>query len=548
MPPTARPGAPSLLSRASGPLANGVVSTELSASDPLSIATRLRHVLSGARVARVLILSSDTGGGHRASAAALSGALLALYPGRLRVHTADFWVDFVGGACSDMPAQYAFLAKHPFLWKVAYEATRFPPIRATMEATTNVIGHQRVRKAFEKYSPDLVISVHPLVNTMALRVLNGIQADTGMPRPAFVTCVTDLGGCHPTWMHRGVDALYIPTDAVREVSRRVGVPSSVVRQFGLPVREHFWTEGLVEARRAGAVVPIVTMEGDGVKKSSRPSVAALREKLGLCPDTPALLVVGGGDGVGNLGPVAKSIAAKIARDHGDAAAQMVVVCGKNETLRESLTSHTWKITTFVQGYVDNMHEWMRACDVLCTKAGPGTIAEGLICGMPILITGHLPGQEAANVKYIVSEGIGEYSSRPAKIGAIASRWIADPAALAAMSSAALREARPDATLEIATDIWDVATSRMADTVSKIELREKLRAAQATLARSHALGSVALSASGGRVGSHVVANSQLLLRMRVLLRVVFGSVIAAEAAGYRLPSSARIESASIHRTR
>lgn len=542
MPLVLRAGAPPPASRAPCLRASSMSKTELSAADPLSIATRLRQVLAGARVARVLILSSDTGGGHRASAAALSAALLALYPGRLRVHTADFWVDFVGGAYAGMPSQYAFLAKHPFLWKVTYEAMRFPPIRATVEATTNAVGHRRVREAFEKYAPDLVISVHPLVNTLALRVLNGMQADTGAPRPAFVTCVTDLGGCHPTWMHREVDALYVPTDAVREVSKRVRVPSSVVRQYGLPVREHFWTEGAVEARRAGAVAPIVPMEEDGVKESSRPTVAALREKLGLRPGTPALLVIGGGDGVGNLGPVAKAIAAKIARDHGEAAAQMVVICGKNKALRLSLEQHLWKISTIVQGYVDNMHEWMRACDVLCTKAGPGTIAEGLICGLPILITGHLPGQEAANVKYIVEEGVGEYASRPAKIGAIASRWVANPAALAAMSSAALREARPGATLEIAADIWDVATTRMADSVSKIELRQRLRAAQASLARSHALGSAALSVRGGPVGASVVGNSQLLLRVRVLLRVVFGSVIAAEAAGYRRPSSARIQSA------
>lgn len=39
-----------------------------------------------------------------------------------------------------------------------------------------------------------------------------------------------------------------------------------------------------------------------------------------------------------------------------------------------------------------MNEWMVACDAVVTKAGPGTIAEALICGMPILLNGYIPGQ------------------------------------------------------------------------------------------------------------------------------------------------------------
>jgi len=39
-----------------------------------------------------------------------------------------------------------------------------------------------------------------------------------------------------------------------------------------------------------------------------------------------------------------------------------------------------------------MNEWMYACDAIVTKAGPGTIAEAMICGTPILLNGYIPGQ------------------------------------------------------------------------------------------------------------------------------------------------------------
>lgn len=39
------------------------------------------------------------------------------------------------------------------------------------------------------------------------------------------------------------------------------------------------------------------------------------------------------------------------------------------------------------GLLDNVHEWMAAVDTIIAKARPGTIAEALICGLPILLNG-----------------------------------------------------------------------------------------------------------------------------------------------------------------
>lgn len=46
----------------------------------------------------------------------------------------------------------------------------------------------------------------------------------------------------------------------------------------------------------------------------------------------------------------------------------------------------------VQGFVKNMPEWMAASDCVITKAGPGTIAEALIRGLPIVLNDFIAGQ------------------------------------------------------------------------------------------------------------------------------------------------------------
>lgn len=77
-----------------------------------------------------------------------------------------------------------------------------------------------------------------------------------------------------------------------------------------------------------------------------------------------------------------------------ASMQVVVICGRNQKLVQKLEATTWSsnMNVIVNGFVDNMHQWMGASDCIITKAGPGTIAESLICGLPMLLNGFVPGQ------------------------------------------------------------------------------------------------------------------------------------------------------------
>ena len=62
----------------------------------------------------------------------------------------------------------------------------------------------------------------------------------------------------------------------------------------------------------------------------------------------------------------------------------------------------------VHGFVEDMGSWLRAADVVATKAGPATIAESACCGTAMALTGYLPGQERGNVDYVTGAGAGMY--------------------------------------------------------------------------------------------------------------------------------------------
>lgn len=397
------------------PPASSFPPSDSSSSNPLLPSSTLLPssslALSSPSRLRILILISDTGGGHRASAEALSAAFHELFPNRVETFITDFWTEIVGRPFAHFPQGYSFLAKNPPLWRAAWNYGRFPITRRLTEEFSNVVGNRNFRQALNEFAPDLVLSVHPLTQFIPLRVLRTLEHP-----PPFVTVCTDLGGAHPTWFHRGVDLCFVPSDRVRRIAKRCGLREEQLRQHGLPVRPAFWRDELDKE--------------------------AAKARLGLRVGVPAVLIVGGGDGVGGVRKIAERIAERINLELGVNGAQVVVVCGRNVRLREQLTKRVWPVKVTVRGFVNNMSEWMAASDLIVSKAGPGTIAEALIRGLPIVLSGFLPGQEAPNVKFVTDAGVGAFSRDPETIAEIVSEWMADPVGLKERAKRAKGMGRP----------------------------------------------------------------------------------------------------------
>lgn len=171
--------------------------------------------------------------------------------------------------------------------------------------------------------------------------------------------------------------------------------------------------------------------------------------------------MGGGEGFGRLNDVACAIGDTLI---GLGYGQLVVVCGRNEEARKFLSERKWMsrqlgewlFEPLILGFVKNIDEYMTAADCLVTKAGPGSIAEGMIKGLPCLLTAFVPGQEEGNIGYVTENDAGAYVSdeEPEQIAETIADWLADPERLQTMSENARRLAKRDAALQIARRICD----------------------------------------------------------------------------------------------
>jgi len=377
---------------------------------------------------RVRFLFSDTGGGHRASAKALKGALESMYPGRVECDMVDLFVESGVFPFSHAPAAYNWMAANPWAWKAFFETGATPMGLWLNEVLTDAFCGARYRALLaSKPRPDAVISVHPLMQGPAMRALS--SNDGGARTTPFATVVTDLGSAHPAWFHPDVDACFVPSDALHTLASERGLRGSQIVQHGLPIRPGFCVE----------------------PPSPQDKVEA-RRHLGLAEDKPTALVVGGGDGMGGLEAVATAVGDRLAATGMDA--QVAVICGRNEAVRASLSHRSWPSSVDVQckGFVDNMDTWMKASDVLVTKAGPGTIAEAASMGLPCVLSAFLPGQEEGNVDFVRESGFGEFRGSPDAIADTCAGWLGDAKQLETMSACAAQAARPGATADIARDI------------------------------------------------------------------------------------------------
>ncbi|MBE0699350.1 MAG: galactosyldiacylglycerol synthase, partial [Anaerolineaceae bacterium] len=103
----------------------------------------------------------------------------------------------------------------------------------------------------------------------------------------------------------------------------------------------------------------------------------------------------------------------------------------------------------IYGFVQEMPDFMRASDILVSKAGPGTISEAFIAGLPVILYSRLPGQEDGNVGYVVDNFAGVWAPRPDAVVTAMRYWLDHPDQRRKAMDACLRLARPQAAREIA---------------------------------------------------------------------------------------------------
>ncbi len=349
---------------------------------------------------RALLLISDTGGGHRSAANAIAAALDEFASPDAFEHRIEDVAAHCAFPLTQLGLGYSMALRYaPPVYGALYYATNGRRRYRALVRFCEPLYRERLRDLFLDYHPDVIVSVHPLLNHAALRA----RDDAGMPSVPIVTVITDLGKVHESWLVADADAVVVPAREVYQRALSRGVPRAHLHLLGHPIHPKF----------------------DDVTGSK----TDLRAQLNLPAQAPVVMLMAGGEGGGKL------LSTTLALARAGLPVELVVVCGRNEPLEQKLHELAAALPTpmHVLGFTNNIPEYFRAVDLLVTKAGPGTLAEANAAQLPVVVYDYVPGQERGNVDFVRHNDLGVIALRGANSVVSAVRTLIDtPERLAAI--------------------------------------------------------------------------------------------------------------------
>src|SRR2546428_12653352 len=371
---------------------------------------------------KILIISSDTGGGHRSAAAAIVAGIESFVKGESYAVRVVRAVEESHHLAAKLVALYNWLLRNKQHWMKYYYwlINRFRP-------ETREFFHSRsiayVRSLFQRWCPHVVVSVHPLTQHMFARVLKELGLADRIP---LVTVVTDpYYGFWKGWACDDVKLYLVASEDARRQLIDYGIPSERIKISGMPVHPKFTFPDEAAAQAA-------------------------RRALGLDPEKFTVFVNAGWEGGGNIPQIFRELV------RGELDVQAIFLAGRNEELRATAESLALQAPFPIKviGYSEHVEELMSAANVMISKLGGLTTFEAFACRVPIIadaITDPMP-QEAGTANLIIKRGAGVLLRQAKDIVPVIRRMVEDTAHYSAMRAATIGLAIPNATRQIVEEI------------------------------------------------------------------------------------------------
>ncbi len=387
---------------------------------------------------RVLILSAGIGSGHNTAARALEVRLQA-DPDVERVRRIDVLEstnDLYQNLYDD--AYFDLVDAVPWLVGWGYDANDLPFKLGRLSGVWDRINNTASVRAIKNFAPDLVVCTHFVPARLVSLMLSRGELHA---RLAVVTTDYDFQGL---WLTNTFSQLFVAREETRAHLVALGIPADRVTTSGIPVN-----------RELGRPV-----DADQV-----------RRRFDLAPDRPTLLISAGAAG----GAYATTIVEQVMRIAEPF--QAVVVCGRNEVLRDDLARRTsGQGERFrVLGYTTEMADLMRVATLFIGKPGGLSASECMAAGLPMVLVNPIPGQEVRNADYLLEEGAAVRCNYDTTVGYKVAGLLRDPERVARMAAAADRIGRPDAGGAVWSQVQHGASATL--WISRAAQRSILKAAE-----------------------------------------------------------------------
>jgi UDP-N-acetylglucosamine:LPS N-acetylglucosamine transferase len=273
------------------------------------------------------------------------------------------------------------------MWKLIWDISLKKP-GILIDLVENSID-ERLLKILKNTELDAIVTTHPNYVGSVINILENNK----MNIPLYAM-VADPVSINPLWGDARAHYTICPTVEAKEACMGFGVPEQRIRVFGFPVRKRFCVE-----------------------EERLPKVAYDPEKPLQC------LIMSGGEGSGNMNRIAKNLLDNFN-------CKVTIICGRNKVLKrriEITLQEKYNERVEILGFVNDIQDLMLKSDLLFLRASPNTMMEAVMCNLPMVITGALPGQEEGNPDYAEKYKLGVVCTETRRIKRTVKRLLANNA-------------------------------------------------------------------------------------------------------------------------
>lgn len=366
---------------------------------------------------RFLLFHVTPRSGHFRASRALEHTLRRLDPSAsvTNVDAFAYTSRFVRWAISR--SYYSLIRHQPDVWEYLYDN---PSVHRQVQQL-RVLLHRyhavKLRRLLETVRPDAIACTQ----AYPCGVVADFKKHHGLSAP-IVGILTDYAP-HLYWFHETVDVYVVPSEQVKQRFLARGIEPSRVQVLGIPIDLKF------------------------LDTSPREAVA---RRFGLQLEQPILLLMGGSSGFGSLKDILLNL------DILPHDCQLVVVTGSNRSLLAWMLTHRFRHRVVPLGVSDHIAELMDIATLLISKPGGLTTSEALAKRLPLVIINPIPGQEAYNARYLLSQGAAVQASGPETVRQTVRDLLDNPDRLETLRQRCGQLARPAAALDIAKLLCDLA--------------------------------------------------------------------------------------------
>ena len=320
----------------------------------------------------ILIMSVTAGFGHMATASAIKAALEERGAKAEIVDTLKYISPLLEKTVAD---GYLFSTKHlPRVYRRAYDILdKKNKDTSSTDVFQNIIIPEKFVSMIENSKPDLIICTH----IFSAQIINMLKTK-GRLRVRAIGVITDYT-IHPMWQNvEHIDYIITASELLTLQAIKKGIPKERIVPLGIPANPKF--------------------------NKSIPKTEA-RDKLGLDPDRPTILIMSGSMGFGRMAKTLETL------EKLNLGVQIMTVCGTDKRQYNSLSKKNYGEHIKLYAFVDNIDEMMDAADFIITKPGGLTVTESLIKGLPMIMYNPIPGQEERNVDFLLNNGLALKASK-----------------------------------------------------------------------------------------------------------------------------------------